>query len=116
MRLSMIRTDLLADVIAFFKSGQCHYDRPLNVRFEGEPAVDGGGPRREFFSLLLQRILSPTSQYRLFKGRLGRYLRCTTLMHWLAAYSKFMAKLLLHLLCKVAQDFLALRHLSIRIL
>ncbi len=70
----MSRTDLLADAIAFFKSGQYHHDRPLNVGFEGEPAVDGGGPRREFFSLLLQKMLSPTSQYRLFEGRPGRYL------------------------------------------
>ena len=70
----MSRTDLLADAIAFFKSGQYHHDRPLNVRFEGEPAVDGGGPRREFFSLLLQKMLSPTSQYRLLEGRPGRYL------------------------------------------
>ena len=74
MTLTVSRTDLLADAIAFFKSGQYHHDRPLNVRFEGEPAVDGGGPRREFFSLLLQKMLSPTSQYRLFEGRPGRYL------------------------------------------
>ncbi|XP_062499230.1 uncharacterized protein LOC134176580 [Corticium candelabrum] len=74
MRLTVSRTDLLADAIAFFKSGQYHHDRPLNVRFEGEPAVDGGGPRREFFSLLLQKMLSPTSQYRLLEGRPGRYL------------------------------------------
>ena len=112
----MSKTDLLADAIAFFKSEQYHHDRPLNVRFEGEPAVDGGGPRREFFSLLLQRMLSPTSQYRLLRDDRVGISRSTTLLYWLVAYSKFMTKLLLRLLCKMAQDFLALRHLSIRIL
>ena len=53
MRLTVSRTEFLQDTIDFFKSGQYHHDREMRVRFEGEPAVDGGGPRREFFPLLL---------------------------------------------------------------
>jgi hypothetical protein len=74
MRLIVSRTNLLEDAIAFFKSGQYHHDRALQVQFEGEPAVDGGGPRREFFSLLLKKLLCPTSPIRFFEGRPGRYL------------------------------------------
>ena len=74
MRLTVSRTELLQDAISFFKSGQYHHDREMRVRFEGEPAVDGGGPRREFFSLLLKTMVSPTAPVRLFEGRTGRYL------------------------------------------
>ena len=74
MRLTASRTDLLKDTIAFSKSAQYQHDRPLKVKFEGEPAVDGGGPQREIISLLLKKLLSPTSPMRFFEGRPGRYL------------------------------------------
>ena len=35
----------------------------LKVCFTGEPAIDGGGPRREFFTGTLQCIIEPNSQY-----------------------------------------------------
>ena len=73
MRLTASRTDLLEDTTAFFKSAQYQHDRPLKVKFEGEPAVVGGRPRREF-SLLLKKLLSPTSPITFFEGRPGRYL------------------------------------------
>lgn len=44
------------------------------VTFEGEPAIDGGGPKREFFTLLLRELLSPSSTIRLFEGKDGKYL------------------------------------------
>jgi hypothetical protein len=74
MELIVSRTNLLENAIAFFKSGQYHHDRALQVQFEGEPAVHGGRPRREFFSLLLKKLLCPTSPIRFFEGRPGRYL------------------------------------------
>lgn len=33
----------------------------IHVRFVGEPAVDGGGPRREFFMLLMNAIANSGS-------------------------------------------------------
>ena len=74
MRLTVSRNEILTDAIAFFKGGDFHYNRELRVRFEAEPAVDGGGPKREFFSLLLKSLVSPTESVRLFEGRPGRYL------------------------------------------
>ena len=38
---------------------------PIVVTFKGEPAVDEGGPRREYFTLLLKHISQNTS---LFEG------------------------------------------------
>ena len=60
MRLTVSRNEILTDAIAFFKGGDFNYNRELRVRFEAEPAVDGGGPNREFFSLLLKSLVSPT--------------------------------------------------------
>ena len=36
---------------SLINGGDFHYNRELQVRFEDEPAVDGGGPiKREFFA------------------------------------------------------------------
>jgi ubiquitin-protein ligase E3 A len=39
------------------KSGQLN--RPLQVHFEGEPGVDAGGVRKEFFQLITRKLLDP---------------------------------------------------------
>lgn len=74
MRITVSREELLNDAIAFFKSGKYDWRREFRVQFEGEPAVDGGGPRREFLSLLVQGIVSPSVPVRLFEGPPGRLL------------------------------------------
>ena len=40
---------------AAFHTGQ----KPLRVIFEGEPAIDEGGVRKEFFQLLLEKLFQP---------------------------------------------------------
>lgn len=68
-RISVSRDLLLTDSIRFFKKREFDFTSPVRVVFEGEPAVDGGGPRREYFTLLLQALISPSSPIRLFEGR-----------------------------------------------
>ena len=68
-RLTVSRDHLFNDSIAFFKKRDFDVLSPVRVVFEGEPVVDGGGPRREYFSLLLHCIVSPSSPCRLFEGR-----------------------------------------------
>ena len=56
-RITIRRRHIFEDTLTAI----CHgFDekKHLKVTFIGEPAVDGGGPRREFFMLLLGSIAS----------------------------------------------------------
>ena len=46
----------------------------MKVTFEGEPAIDGGGPKRELFTITIHALLSPSATPRLFEGRNGHFL------------------------------------------
>ena len=52
------------DSLSLFKNNMPN-TKSFVVTFVGEPAVDAGGPRREFFTLLLKHISTNTS---LFEG------------------------------------------------
>ncbi len=62
-RLNIRRTDLIPDAIAQFERPSFDVSKPIRVRFIGEPAVDTGGPRREFFRLFLQDLKSKSSLF-----------------------------------------------------
>ena len=64
---SLPQTDDVSTSIAFFKKRDYDINKPV-VSFEGEAVVDGGGPGREYFNLLLKSILSPCPQIKLFEG------------------------------------------------
>jgi len=61
--LNVWRTDLVSDAIAQFERPSFDVSKPIRVRFIGEPAVDTGGPRREFFRLFLQDLKSKSSLF-----------------------------------------------------
>lgn len=73
-RITVRRDMLLQDSIVHFKQHDLDVLLPIRVTFEGEPGVDGGGPRREYFTLLLKSLISPKTSFRLFEGREGRLL------------------------------------------
>ena len=68
------RGSILSDSIAIFKQRDFNLNSPVIVTFEGELAIDGGGPKREYFTLLLRELLSVLSAVHLFEGRDGKYL------------------------------------------
>jgi len=68
LRISVRQEDIFEDSISFFKKRDYDINKPVIVRFEGEAAVDGGGPGREYFTLLLKSLLSPLTQFKLFEG------------------------------------------------
>ena len=68
LAISVRREDIFEDSIPFFKKRDYDINKPVVVRFEGEAAVDGGGPGREYFTLLLKSLLSPLTQFKLFEG------------------------------------------------
>ncbi len=74
IRLTVSRSSIFADSVSLFKQRNFDFKKPLKVTFEGEPAIDGGGPRREFFTIVLRQLLSPSTNPRLFEGRNNQFL------------------------------------------
>ena len=61
----MRRSDVFHDGINAFQRSSFNASKCLKVRFIGEPAVDQGGPRREFFRLFLSEMGQTSG---MFKG------------------------------------------------
>ena len=57
-RISVRRSYLWPDVVRAFSKSSFDVSKMLKVRFVGEPSVDEGGPRREFFQLAVKDALS----------------------------------------------------------
>ena len=50
-RLSVSRDSLFQDSTSFFKKSSFDFDSAMKIEFENEPAIDDGGPKREYFTL-----------------------------------------------------------------
>ena len=59
-RITVRRAHILDDTIAVIRS-EFDERKHIRVRFVGEAAVDAGGPRREFFMLLMGAIANCSS-------------------------------------------------------
>ena len=68
-RLFINRSSVFEDSVAYFKQREFDFSTPIKITFEGEPAVDGGGPVREFFTILMRELLSTSLTVRLFEGK-----------------------------------------------
>ena len=77
IRITVGRSTIFSDCVAFFKQRSFDFRKPFKVTFEGEPAVDSGGPKREFFTIAIRSLLLPSASPRLFEVRDGHFL----LMH-----------------------------------
>ncbi|KAJ7392269.1 hypothetical protein OS493_013648 [Desmophyllum pertusum] len=70
-RISVDQNDILADVIPLYKDAKFDPRQPLRVVFKDQPVIDSGGPRKELYSLVYDRLINSTD-YRLFEGQAGR--------------------------------------------
>jgi hypothetical protein len=55
-RITVRRSHLMMDAFRLFSKSKTNLSKRLKVVFLGESSVDEGGPRREFFQLLLNEI------------------------------------------------------------
>ena len=69
-RIIVRRSNVWEDSLKQFIKG-LSYNKTIKVTFVGEPAVDSGGPRREYFTLLIRAIAMNNS---LFEGDTDRRL------------------------------------------
>ena len=69
-RIIVRRSNVWEDSLKQFTKLQgLSYNKNIKVTFVGEPAVDSGGPRREYFTLLIRAIATNNS---LFEGDTDR--------------------------------------------
>lgn len=71
-KIDVDRDELWQDSVATFKHPKFQIRSPPRIRFLGEAAIDGGGPSREYGTLLLQTLFS--SEAKLFEGKEDRKL------------------------------------------
>ena len=62
-RVNVRRSNLLDDAISAIGKSTIQLQRNLKVRFIGEPAVDDGGPKREFFPLFHAAMAHATAMF-----------------------------------------------------
>ena len=57
--LKVNRKNLIPDTLQKLVSGGANLKKPLKVVFEGEPGIDEGGVRKEFFMLVIKELFDP---------------------------------------------------------
>ena len=55
-RLSVEEDSILEDSFCYYKSKDFDPETPLRIAFKGQDAIDAGGPLRQFFTLVVDRI------------------------------------------------------------
>jgi len=58
--LEVRREFLLEDTLNIISNGSMNLKKPLRVQFVGEPGIDEGGVRKEFFQILLKKLFDPS--------------------------------------------------------
>ena len=72
-RLTIRRNYIFADTLSILRRPGFHFNWNVHITFVGEPAVDAGGPCREFFRLIIHEIISNN---RLFQGPMHARFPC----------------------------------------
>ena len=114
-RINIRRSHLLDDAISSVQKATFCPGKTLKVRFIGEPAVDDGGPRREFFHLFYNSMSQASSMFQILPNECGISLNHNIqalAAEKFAACGKIIALGLLqgseapHCFCKEVSDFL----------
>ena len=71
-RINVQRAALLEDAISANGKSTFKFNRNLKVHFIKEPAVDDGGPKREFFRLIHIAISQPCALFKPLPSGCGR--------------------------------------------
>lgn len=59
----------MSDALAIYKDHNFDASRPLRIVFKGQPALDTGGPRREFYEKVYSRLANGMDMtFQLFEG------------------------------------------------
>lgn len=53
------RDNILEDTLNKIVQPNINFKKPLRIQFAGEPGIDEGGVRKEFFQILIKRLFDP---------------------------------------------------------
>ena len=73
IRLEVDPSDLVSDAVAFYKGPRFQPNQPVKISYIGQPAIDSGGVKRQFYTDLFLQLVSQ-NQFKLFQGRSSRLL------------------------------------------
>ena len=60
-------SDLVSDAVSFYKSSDFEPFQPLKVTYIGQPALDSGGVKQQFYTDLFNEIVA-NDEFKLFQG------------------------------------------------
>ena len=95
VRLTVTEETAVEDALAYYKHPDFDARCPIRITFEKQPAVDTGGPRRQFCSMVFT-ALEDSQQYKLFEGPPGRLMPVYSASHVFSGLMKILAKMLAH--------------------
>lgn len=73
VRLEVDPSDLVSDAVAFYKGPRFQPNQPVKISYIGQPAIDSGGVKRQFYTDLFLQLVSQ-NQFKLFQGPSNRLL------------------------------------------
>ena len=104
MRVEIDETNLLQDALKIYKDPSLDVRRPLVVEFEDQPAIDWGGPRRQFFTNLLFKLTSGEGMH-LFEGKAHSLLPIVDSQNYLHVFYRLCGKIIVHSLFNNGPSF-----------
>ena len=95
VRLTVTEETAVEDALAYYKHPDFDARCPIRITFEKQPAVDTGGPRRQFYSMVFS-ALEDSQQYKLFEGPPGRLIPVYSASQVFSGLMKILGKMLAH--------------------
>ena len=67
LKVKVDTEDLLSDALAFYKGNGFDPSRPIRVYYNGQPAIDTGGVKRQFFTDMFEKFVT-SPELKVFEG------------------------------------------------
>lgn len=104
IRLEVDPYDLVSDAISFYKGPKFQPCQPIRVAFIGQPAIDSGGVKRQFYTDLFLQLVT-TNQFKLFQGPNNRLLFYYDQTALNCGLFKLLGKMVAHSICQGCPGF-----------
>ena len=104
VRLEVDPDDLVSDAISFYKGTKFQPCQPIRVAFIGQPAIDSGGVKRQFYTDLFIQLVT-TNQFKLFQGPTNRLLFYYDQTALNCGLFKMLGKMVAHSICQWCPGF-----------
>lgn len=107
LKLTVQDESFLMEALPIYKSPDFDASRPLRVSFSGQPAIDSGGPRWEFFTKLFHEISTSNGSTVpvLFEGPEGRLMPVYSAIIVYSGIMKSVGKIIAHSIAQCGVGF-----------